>query len=520
MADWDWFLASDYGRDKILRTQVDELAYAASSAAARSARLSSQLASLQGSLDTRLSALSAAFDAYVELGDVREQLAAYAGLAAVRRDVMAAVDALAAGRTATPVDPGEEAYWLPYATNAVIALAAGAPDPEAEAEGRRLSRDADLFLVTLLGALGRGGLVADRLPDLLVGDGTLTPAQVTLWDAYLAGVFPEPAPSAGPVEGPVLAAIGDRWRSSLAAGDGAEWLGWVAARSGTDDAAAQLQWIADLLAGRVLLPLLPADDEGADPSPADRLRAAAITMVAAGSDAERDLLLRARELRRRIENPTGALPEAAPPQEVRELVRQAFAISTDPDRRAALLGWLRPGLLQAVEASAARPPLPLEPVRRSLPGGVIAVGPTGPVPDQLATIRSRVGEQHPGSRARPLVPAVVAGIVALVAVVGLVAGWPTVGVVLLLLGAVVAAGVALKLAYDRRAGQAAVAADEAKIDQVVAEATQQASVEAAAHEKGESARHRLVAELRAELGGNSPRPDHRPLDEARTPNRA
>jgi hypothetical protein len=85
--DWQWFWAGEGGRDRILRDQVEGLHAQLSSASSQTHRLSSQLATLSGSIETRLNALSEAFDAYVELGDVREELAAYEEPATVRRSV-------------------------------------------------------------------------------------------------------------------------------------------------------------------------------------------------------------------------------------------------------------------------------------------------------------------------------------------------------------------------------------------------------------------------------------------------
>ena len=145
--DWQWFWAGEGGRDRILRDEVEGLHAQLSSASSQTHRLSSQLATLSGSIESRLNALSAAFDAYVELGDVREELAAYEEPATVRRAVMEAIDALAGGRAATPVDPRGLDYWLPYAMNAVIGLVEGRPDPAAHDLARSLSPEADPFVV-------------------------------------------------------------------------------------------------------------------------------------------------------------------------------------------------------------------------------------------------------------------------------------------------------------------------------------------------------------------------------------
>ncbi len=185
--DWQWFWAGEGGRDRILRDEVEGLHAQLSSASSQTHRLSSQLASLSGSIETRLNALSEAFDAYVELGDVREELAAYGEPAAVRRSVMGAIDALAGGRPATPVDPLGLDYWLPYAMNAVIGLVDGRPDPAALDRARALAPEADTFVVATCGALGHGPAVADLLPTVLANDGELTEHQQRIWRAAATG---------------------------------------------------------------------------------------------------------------------------------------------------------------------------------------------------------------------------------------------------------------------------------------------------------------------------------------------
>lgn len=491
MSDWDWFFTSEAGRTNLLRSQVDELASVSASAHARSSRLSSQLAQLQGSLETRLDALSAAFDAYVELGDVREQLAAHAETAAVRRDVLAAVDALVGGRRVARVDPGEaDDYWLPHAMNAVMALIAGGRDRTAEGRARTLGRQADLFIVVLLGALGHGVLVADRVPDLLVTDDSLSSTQVVLWRAVLDGVH------GGPGDGSVLDAVGERWRSTLAGGDGAEWRGWVAQQSGADGAEAELTWIRALIDGQVLLPLAvpaarsrrlelsvpraaAAPDGGAPTVAVDSrsaLRAAAGLMIGEGSEAERELLVRARLLRQRIEDPSGALPAAAtedPRTGVRVLVRQEFATTRDPELRARLLGWLRPGLLHAVEAAGAAAPPPVEPLEVRTPGGPLVVGPDGPDLDRLSQVRHNISARVSDSSVNPLVLAVLAGVLVVVAVVGAVLGWPGALIGLVVVLALLLGGFAALGYRDRRRDAQQRADDLATVEGVVADARRQ-----------------------------------------------
>ena len=56
--DWEWFWAGEGGRDRLLRDEIEGLQGAASVARSQSARLSSQLAQVQGSMERRLSALA------------------------------------------------------------------------------------------------------------------------------------------------------------------------------------------------------------------------------------------------------------------------------------------------------------------------------------------------------------------------------------------------------------------------------------------------------------------------------
>ena len=59
--DWQWFWAGISGRDRILRDEVEGLHARLSSASSQTHRLSSQLATLSGSIESRLNALSAAW---------------------------------------------------------------------------------------------------------------------------------------------------------------------------------------------------------------------------------------------------------------------------------------------------------------------------------------------------------------------------------------------------------------------------------------------------------------------------
>ncbi|MBO0922474.1 hypothetical protein J1G42_16760 [Cellulomonas sp. zg-ZUI222] len=154
--------------------------------------LRSDLASLRGSIETRLTRLSEAFDAFVELSSLRDQLSLVAGPALVRQAARARLVALGtpAGGDGPVLDvsgaPAAPGYWL---ADAVAALG---PDDEGAAQRAAaidLRRTAT-FLTVAGAACGRADLVARWAPDAL---GTLdatrpvTRAQRVLWLAAAEG---------------------------------------------------------------------------------------------------------------------------------------------------------------------------------------------------------------------------------------------------------------------------------------------------------------------------------------------
>ena len=434
--DWDWFWASESGRDSLLRNEVEGLHAQASQARSQAARLSSQLAKVQGSLETRLSALAAAFDAYVELGDVREQLAGHPDTSAVRRGARAALEVLTRGGVPERLTGAARDYWLADGVNAVVARVSGTPDPETEARAVALDRDAELFVVAALGALGRGAQVGQRVPPLLVTDGELSPAQQALWTAVLAGEY-----------GDVLPAVHEPWRPALHDPD-AGWRGWARTEARSSTPLETLRWAerqvaasqpgatyADTSAsptGRSAADLVPADDlvlarPGTDPTAPtgattaarSALAAVALALIDRGLGEEVALLERARELRARIESPGGPPVsrdrprDASAPTTVLIAARSAFLTAAPGSAaRAELLSWVSSGLGVVVdsciaELEAARP----ESQEARTPGGLVQVAPPGVTAEQRARAESRVHEQHaaPPASAR-LVPAVAAGV--------------------------------------------------------------------------------------------------------------
>ena len=469
--DWQWFWASEQGRDRILRDELEGLQASSALASARSARLNSQLTQLSGSIESRLSALSTAFDAYVELGDVREQLAGYPDTTAIRRDAASAIDSLSRGGTARHVDSRGVDYWLPHAVNAVAALVQGTPEPETERRAVELDRDAELFVIAAAGALGRGEQVASRVPDLLVCDGSLTAHQSALWSACWGGVY-----------GAVLPEVRRRWSASLAGDDDLDgWVAWLRNGSGSVRPEGALAWLDRLTSAEVAIgsvrphPAVPRDAPVA-PDPAIPLRAVVSELVARGVPGEAELLLRARELRQQIENPGSGLTQVPTPAgtgcTVVVALRQALtSLPAGSDTQRELLAWVAGPLTQAVgvltrEAAAVEAPR----ASARTPGGVVSVTAEGPDPEMLEHVHANVDVLNSPPTRKLYGSAVLAGVLALLAVLAVLLTGSTALPVVLALGAVVAGAVVLVTLRERERARQERDADLAAVDREVREA--------------------------------------------------
>ncbi len=460
--DWSWFWAGENRRDNMLRDELEGLQATASASSAQSARLSSQLRTLQGSMESRLQALSTAFDAYVELGDVREQLAGYPDTGAVRRDASRALAVLVKGGVPDRVDGRGVAYWLVDAINEVIDLAgpAGAADlaagaPRSSTPSLPGSQEHEMFVVAALGWLGHGERVGGRVAPLLVGDGALAAPQVLLWRAAVHGLF-----------GDVLDDVRGAWQHDLDLAPPV-WDAVAREAAGSPGPVETLRWVRDLLQGE----WTPARAEDA-PAPDDRaaLRSLVDALLGAGLGDERTLLERARVLRARIEDPgtAEADPREEPPRtSTTALVQQALL---DPDvspaARTTLAAWVRPGLAAVAAQTAARvageQPAP---TRARTEMGDVEVGTEGVDPGRLAELDARAAQRWSSSAARRLAPAVVAGVTLLVGLVLVVTdagGLRGLGVFLLVVAAV-AAGVLVRELLRTRARRAGLATTRQQI---------------------------------------------------------
>jgi hypothetical protein len=476
--DWSWFWAGENGRDRLLRDELEGLQRTASASSARSARLSSQLRTLQGSMESRLQALSTAFDAYVELGDVREQLAGHPDTSAIRREVLQALDTLEQGGTPDRVDVRGVDYWLVDAVNEVVGLATGAPTPADASHAS--SQEHEMFVVAALGRLGHGQRVAARVAPLLVGDGALAPPQVLLWRAVVHGLY-----------GDVLDAVHAVWQRDLDL-SAPVWDRFAHGSAGTPGPVETLRWVQELLRGE----WTPSRDAATPPTD-DRagLRSLLDALVGAGLGDERALLDRARTLRARIEDPgePEADPRAEPPRAgTTELVQQALL---DPDvpttTRVALAAWVRPGLEAAVVEVAAR-------VAADEPAPVLArtelgdaeVGTDGADPARLAQLDRLAVTRWSTPRSSLLVPGVVSGVLLVAGLVLLSTQVVALGVLLLVV-AVVAAGLLVRALLRARSRKTELAAAQ----QRTRDRVEQARAKAVAARAASTETKALVADL-------------------------
>jgi hypothetical protein len=180
----DWFLLTPEQRALALANQ--SLRAISQTSREDTDRLRRQVTAQTASIEERLTRLAASFAAFVELTELRQLMQnSYGDSVEQRQQAITALTKLASNEAAQPLVP-DPTYWLP---DAVIAIVAGTPDRESEARARALDPRADEFFVLAAAALDKPEAVADRVPEVLVTDGSFSPSQYLLWRAALAGDF-------------------------------------------------------------------------------------------------------------------------------------------------------------------------------------------------------------------------------------------------------------------------------------------------------------------------------------------
>lgn len=450
---------SDWYTEHRQNQQLEELRDEMSQAASEASNLRSRLSQLQGGLESRLERLASAFDAFVELSDIRYDLIGFADAAEIRRHAGQVLSALASGDD--PPAPGREVpgYWLGPAVEALCGLSAEENSPvtddlrggTAEAithDDRRTS----IFLCLALAALGRRNQVRTQWLDTAFGtlaaDGTVTRVQRALWTAGARGGFGADG----------LAVIVARLQVPSTA-SAQRWLAPVEARSeAVRQAAPNFAEIADQAKAHARLSRLRAAVEtitgdtavlepdrdlayaAGQPDP-DSTSALLRMLISEGSEPERDALARIAELRARITNgtETGGGSVEDPAGTVVKLLETDLGRTGEPHLAATALRVVAGGVLTGAEELTRTASLPSPgQVACEIEWQQITLLPDGPEQRSMAA-----GEAAIAAKLKPLSTRALAGPLA-VAVAGVAVAiglgllhwfWIPVGVATIAVGA-------------------------------------------------------------------------------------
>jgi len=408
-ADWmttdSW---SDYRQARRIReldTELSSLNSSLSRQRADSSRLRSQLAQLQGSLEERISRMSRAFDAFVELSDIRTVLALFDAPALVRhrsRQLLANI--------AEPVDvpatrflPREADvpdYWLSPAVRGLSTLLDNGDADADLAAAERLDPVKTATLIAATAALAGRLDIATAWLGRALGDlhpgVPLTVAQRLLWREAATGAF-----------GPAGAAlVEDRLRACVAQAadnqldDGLRKL--LATRAGTGGIAlfnADPNVMAATAAASQLSALRKLCETSTAPTDPDRPALGALVrqIVDEGTDEERPMLRRAEELKAIIENRKS--PEQ--PEEWDALTQTPETVLLADAGDASAAGTMARRVLAQrlvaiadglVSAATVDPP---EAITLSQRTGDIRITKAGPNVGDLDTAKRKVEAEHP-----------------------------------------------------------------------------------------------------------------------------
>lgn len=473
--DWSWWFTSENGRDNRLREEVLSTQAAIASANRANAGLRSQLSQVQGDLTARLGALSRAFDAYVELGDIREQLADFGDTRLLRLDVKEAIRALAAGQQPDELDPARyrSDNWLLPATNALIRLTGGHRDRMLEDAAISAEPEAEVFLVCCAAALGHGEALADRLAPVLATDGRWNPVQERLAAVALSGGFGTEGVAA--VQGciaPMLSGPADDWWQLLAASTPQE----------------------RLAAAETLLTTTPP--QAVEPTRTEVLQELVIGLVERGSGPERALIERAAELRRIVTDPQRTADDTAAESGV-EI--RGWLLERARAGDATVHGWLREPLLAAIATLPDSLPAAVTEREQRILGTMVAIDAESGADPAARQRLLRRGEQRVPPSTGTIAGGVVAGIATLLGIVCLVSGTTSLGLVLLVVAVIALVLGLLGWRSDRRQRADRLASDLARFDSEVATAQSGLATVAAARDAAAAdyvlRRRRLLGEI-------------------------
>lgn len=418
----NWWMDAQQNRN--IRELQDEVQAAYSYAANRSRALQSKLSAVQGTLEKRLDRMAKSFDAFVELSDLRLEMAVFHDETVIRHRARQLLAGLAARADSPPpldIDdvPG---YWLKPAIEALAALVRGenADTYVAEALLRDEERTSRFLAFTrrdvhwlekIFPALGPETTHGQRILWTACADGTFGAAGHTLLERHLDDFVTGLSADAATAEA-------ERWRQAASGNVTLPTLPKVLQSEKTIT--------APFLDGKrlaVLRKRLEAELVTDDVPEAYDFAALLAEMVDEGSRDEIPLLERARELRAVIEDGgrKEVTPWESPAGSTLTLLRNDAFQQTNPRLRALALytgrAWLVSAAQSIAEGAARRHASQIS-VRAG--GYTVAITPEGPVSldrtegdiDQLYAVkptRERVGLGLAVAGALLLVVAILAG---------------------------------------------------------------------------------------------------------------
>lgn len=352
---------TEWGNIRTLQEQLDQQAAHVAMAASEQRRLSSQLSKLQGDLAQRVDRLAAAFDAFVELSQLRDELVLHADAKrwrlAARRLVEGTIarTALPAGGPTMPAGD-VDGYWLAPAVRGLPeAIERGGDDGTLDEAAKRDELRTATFVAAVAPLLGAQGLASRWVPSAFPasGSGQVTRAERALWLAATDGLLPSTDLTA------VVSALEARLAASSQTADVVAMLaagapaspGPVAADAVTGDAGKGPAGTIERWAGHVERLAAATGTEPGSTDVEDDLLSVVRSLVEEGSVEERPLLDRAEQLGVLIDPGLAGSHRHWDDQvgTVAELLVADAADGQHPQRARTALALLRTQLLAAAE---------------------------------------------------------------------------------------------------------------------------------------------------------------------------
>lgn len=432
-------MSSDWYTERRQNQQLEELRGEMSRALSDASSLRSRLSQLQGGMESRLQRLTTAFDAFVELSDIRYELIGFADASEVRRHAGQVLSALASGDTPPAATREVPEYWLGPAVDALRLLSTEQPGDEAEGGplAEAMARDArrtSIFLCLALAALGRRNHVRtdwlNRAFGALAADGTVTRVQRALWTTGARGGFGADglALIVTRLQVPATASP-DQWLAAVEArGDVPR--GYtpnfteIVAQARVRERLSRLRSAVETITGDTAV-LEPDRDlaygAGDHPDP-DSTSALLRLLISEGSEPERGPLARVAELRTRItdgiDSGGGSFDDQA--GSVEELLNADLGRAEEPHLAAAALRVVAAGVVAGAEelARAASVPGPRQ-ITTEIEWRQVTLLPDGPERQSLAAAESAITATVAPLSSRDLAGPVTFGVAGLVVAVGL-----------------------------------------------------------------------------------------------------